>query len=322
MKKILVTGCDGFIASYICEELLNNDYEVFGIDNHSKYKYPYTDHHSRKNFSFILLDILDSLMLKNIMNRFQPDVVIHTAAIIGGIRMFHERQYDIIAENAKMDAGILNASIEAKVKRFIGLSSSMVYENAIDFPSSERDLSIIPPPSSTYGFSKLALEYMIKGAWEQYNLPYTIIRPFNAIGLRENDFMEGKNSHVLPDLISKVLKGQDPLHIFGDGNQIRCYTSAKDIARGIRLAVESKYAINEDFNISTSIATSVLVLAEKIWKKINKDKPFYYVSDEPYKYDVKVRVPNINKAKSLLGFQAEISLEQTIDELIEYMRNK
>ena len=129
-------------------------------------------------------------------------------------------------------------------------------------------------------------------------------------------------SHVLPDIINKILKGQSPLHILGDGRQVRCYTNGKDIARGIRLCLESPAAENEDFNISTSRATTVLELAEIVWNLVNKEEEFSYTSDEPYEYDVQKRIPDVSKAKNILGFEAQISLEDSVNEVLEYMVNK
>ena len=161
---------------------------------------------------------------------------------------------------------------------------------------------------STYGFQKLAVEYFCKGAHEQYGVPYTIIRPFNCVGVGEEDAIgehEVKSgniklmmSHVLPDIINKILKGQDPLHILGTGEQVRCYTNGKDIARGIRLALESDKAVNEDFNISTPVATSVIELAEVVWNILNPGKPFSTVSDKAYEYDVQKRIPNTSDLKN------------------------
>ena len=127
-------------------------------------------------------------------------------------------------------------------------------------------------------------------------------------------------SHVVPDLINKCLKGQDPLHILGSGTQIRHYTNGKDIARGIRMCLESENAINQDFNISTSTSTTVLELANMIWQKINPEKPFRFVSDPPFEYDVERRIPSVRKAKEILGFAAEISLSESLDEVISWMR--
>ena len=205
----------------------------------------------------------------------------------------------------------------------------MVYECAERFPSQEGDQRACPPPRSTYGFQKLACEYFAQGAWEEYQLPYTIIRPFNCVGTGEKRALCDREiasgniklamSHVVPDLVQKIVKGQDPLHILGAGNQIRHYTYGGDLARGIRLCIESDAAVNEDFNLSTPVSTSVLELAEKIWRKINGDKEFRYVSDQPFLYDVQKRVPAVDKAEKLLGFKAETPLDAILDEVIPWI---
>src|SRR6185295_18139170 len=159
-----------------------------------------------------------------------------------------------------------------------------------------------------------------KGAWEQFELPYTIVRPFNRVGIgerravRDTDIMSGNVklalSHVVPDLVLKVLKGQDPLHILGKGDQVRHYTYGGDLAHGIRLAMESPKALNDDFNLSTAASTTVLELAELIWRKVyGPDKPFRYVSDPPFEHDVQLRVPDVQKARDVLGFEAMTTLE-------------
>ena len=127
-------------------------------------------------------------------------------------------------------------------------------------------------------------------------------------------------SHVVPDLVQKVVKGQDPLHILGAGNQVRHYTYGGDLAHGIRLCIEKPEAVNEDFNLSTPTSTTVLELAENIWNRVHKGtKPFRYVSDEPFKYDVQKRVPAVGKAKKLLGFSADTTLDQILDEVMPWI---
>jgi nucleoside-diphosphate-sugar epimerase len=208
----------------------------------------------------------------------------------------------------------------------------MVFENATVFPTPEGEEQKCPPPSSTYGFQKLACEYFARGAWEQYKLPYTICRPFNCVGIGERRAIGDRDipsgnvklamSHVVPDLVQKILKGQDPLHILGSGAQVRCYTYGGDLAKGIVAAMFHKDAVNNDFNLSTPVATSVLELAEVIWKKINGDKPFRYVSDEPFLYDVQKRIPDVSKARRVLGFEATTSLSQMLDEVIPWIREE
>ncbi len=211
------------------------------------------------------------------------------------------------------------------------MSSSMVFENAAKFPSPEGHERECPPPSSTYGFQKLACEYFAQGAWEQYKLPYTIVRPFNCVGIGEQraltdvDVPSGNiklaMSHVVPDLCQKILKGQDPLHILGSGEQVRHYTYGGDLAHGIRLAMESDQAVNEDFNLSTAVSTNVKELAGIIWRKVHGDRPLQLVHDDPFPYDVQKRVPDTAKAKRVLGFDATTGLDEMLDEVIPWVEN-
>jgi nucleoside-diphosphate-sugar epimerase len=128
-------------------------------------------------------------------------------------------------------------------------------------------------------------------------------------------------SHVVPDLVLKVLRGQDPLHLLGDGTQVRCYTYGGDLARGIRLAMESPAAVNEDFNLSTPSSTTVVELAEHIWRKVlGPGRPFTWVSDPPFDHDVQHRVPDVRKARDVLGFEATTSLSNMLDEVIPWIR--
>jgi nucleoside-diphosphate-sugar epimerase len=206
----------------------------------------------------------------------------------------------------------------------------MVFENTTEFPTPEGAQRRCPPPSSTYGFQKLATEYFAQGAWEQYRLPYTIVRPFNCVGigekraLRDRDILSGNvrlaMSHVVPDLVQKILKGQDTLHILGSGIQARHYTYGGDLARGIRIAIEHPAALNDDFNLSTPTRTTVLELAQAIWRKIHGvAKPFRYVSDPAYPYDVQERSPDISKAQNVLTFEATTTLEVILDEVIPWV---
>jgi nucleoside-diphosphate-sugar epimerase len=127
-------------------------------------------------------------------------------------------------------------------------------------------------------------------------------------------------SHVVPDLVQKVLKGQDPLHILGDGRQVRHYTYGGDLAQGIVRAMEHPLALNQDFNLSTAQSTTVLELAEKIWVRGHgPDVPFRYVTDPPYPHDVQRRVPSVDKAREILGFEATTGLDAMLDEVVPWV---
>lgn len=332
--KVLVTGSAGFIGGYLVLELLDHGHEVVGLDNYSKYGEVKRSYNNHPNYRFVEGDAKDVELLKELIS--DCDQVVALAAIIGGISLFHELAYDLLVENERITAATFDAALWAfnnrKLKKINVISSSMVFEGTDTFPTPEGEQLKCPPPYSTYGFQKLACEYFAKGAFEQYKLPYTIIRPFNAVGIGEKraklekEILSGNvklaMSHVVPDLIQKIFKGQDPLYILGKGNQIRHYTYAGDLAEGIRVCIESEKAINDDFNLSTPESTTVLELAELIWKKINGDKQFRYVSDKPFKYDVQKRVPSVEKAMRILGFETKTTLDEALDEVIPWIEEQ
>ncbi|MDE7131971.1 MAG: NAD(P)-dependent oxidoreductase [Lachnospiraceae bacterium] len=329
--KILITGSAGFIAGYLVPELLERGHQIVGVDNYSKYGYVEKSYDRHPNYHIVKGDAKDLNLMKELIE--DCDQVVAIAAMIGGITYFHEYAYDLLAENERIMASTFDAAIWAhqnkRLSKINVLSSSMVYESTNKYPTSEGEQLVCPPPLSTYGFQKLACEYYAKGAWEQYKLPYTVIRPFNCIGVgeqrakNEKEIMSGNvklaMSHVVPDIIQKVYKGQNPLHILGNGEQIRHYTYGGDLAKGIRLCIESDRVYNEDFNLSTGVSTTVIELSEMIWRKINGDIPFCTVSDPAFTYDVQKRVPDVEKAKKVLGFEAKTDLSTALDEIIPWV---
>jgi len=332
--KVLVTGAAGFICGYLIPELLEAGHEVIGVDNFSKYGPTAKSYDRHPRYRLINGDAKDTELLTNLA--MQCDQLVAGAAMIGGISYFHEFAYDLLAENERIIASTFDAAIAALprgLQKINVLSSSMVFESVTTFPTPEGAQLTSPPPRSTYGFQKLACEYFAKGAWEQYQLPYTIIRPFNCVGigerraLRDAEVMSGNvklaMSHVVPDLVQKILRGQDPLHILGDGRQVRHYTYGGDLAKGIRLCVESPAAVNDDFNLSTRESTTVIQLAQVIWRKIHgPDRPLRLTHDIPFDVDVQMRVPDVRKAKAVLGFEARTTLDQMLDEVIPWIRDE
>jgi nucleoside-diphosphate-sugar epimerase len=332
--KALVTGAAGFIAGYLVDELLAHGHEVVGLDNLSKYGRIQKSYEGNPRFRLVEGDAKNAALLKDLLT--DCDHFVAGAALIGGISYFHEFAYDLLAENERITASAFDAAIWAKVNRKLQkitvVSSSMVFESATVFPTPEGHEQACPPPRSSYGFQKLATEYAARAAHRQYGLPYVIVRPFNCVGIGEARAVCEKEiwsgnvrlamSHVVPDLVQKVLKGQDPLHVLGDGNQLRHYTYGGDLARGIRLCMEHPRAVNEDFNLSTAESTTVLELAGKIWKKLRPGKPFRYVSDKPFEHDVQRRVPDTRKAREMLGFEATTTLDEMLDEVIPWIQRQ
>jgi UDP-glucose 4-epimerase len=330
--KTLVSGSAGFIGGYVVEELLRRGHEVVGVDNFSKYGKVAKSYDENPHYRLVEGDARDTDLMSELLR--DCDHFIAGAALIGGISYFHVYAYDLLATNERIIAASCDAAIKAhaagQLQKVTYLSSSMVFESTTTWPSVEGDERRVPPPLSSYGFQKLAVEYFARAAWDQYQLPFTIARPFNCVGIGESRALgdvevDSGNvklamSHVVPDLVQKVLKDQDPLHILGAGDQVRHYTYGGDLARGIVDAVESEQAHNEDFNLSTAESTTVLELAQLIWSKVKgSDVPFRYVSDPGFEHDVQKRVPDVAKAKRVLGFEATTSLSVMLDEVIPWI---
>ncbi len=332
MQKVLVTGSAGFIGGYVVEELLAKGYAVVGVDNFSKYGRVAKSYDDNPNYQLVEGDCRDVELMTDLLK--DCDHFIAGAAMIGGISYFHTYAYDLLATNERIIAASCDAAIAAhrdgRLRKVTYLSSSMVFESADEWPSYEGQQREIPPPLSSYGFQKLAVEYFAKAAWDQYRLPYTLVRPFNCVGIGESralgdqEILSGNvqlaMSHVVPDLVQKVLKGQDPLHIFGSGEQVRHYTYGGDLATGVVSAMEHRDALNEDFNLSTAESTTVRQLAEVIWRKVKgHEVPLRLVHDDPFDYDVQRRVPDTEKAKKILGFEATTPLDTMLDEVIPWI---
>ncbi|MGA9112295.1 MAG: NAD-dependent epimerase/dehydratase family protein [Candidatus Dormiibacterota bacterium] len=334
MSRVLITGSAGFIGGYVVQELLRRGHEVIGVDNLSKYGPVARSYDHAEGFQFVEGDARDVELLTRLLAGC--DHLIAGAAMIGGISYFHAYAYDLLATNERIMAATCDAAIEAHrrhhLQKVTYMSSSMVYESADSWPSEEGQEHRIPPPHSSYGFQKLAVEYFARAAHDQHGLPFTIVRPFNCVGIGEGRALGDVEvpsgnvklamSHVVPDLVQKVLRGQDPLHILGDGTQVRHYTYGGDLAQGIVTAMEHPAALNEDFNLSSAVSTTVLELAQTIWRRVHGEQPpFRCVSDPPYEHDVQHRVPSVEKARRVLGFSATTSLDTMLDEVIPWIEN-
>ncbi len=251
------------------------------------------------------------------------DYVIHLAAIVGGIGNFHKLPYTLSEVNSALYNAVFRAALEREVDRLVYVSSSMVFERATEYPTTEAHVHDCPTPRSAYGFSKLTGEIFCEAIHDEFGLPYTICRPFNAYGPGEVPDNEPGIAHAAPDLIKKVLSGQKPLEIFGTGEQTRTLTHIDDIADGIVTAMKHPAAENEDFNISASEELTIAELAKVIWVECGEDPNEFELKHLPtYKVDVQRRWPSVQKAKDLIGWEAQIDIHDGIARTVEWMRDE
>ncbi len=249
--------------------------------------------------------------------------VIHLAAIVGGIANFHRLPHTLTEVNNALYNSVIRAALDLDIERFVYVSSSMVFERAELFPTPEDYLPNCPVPLSAYGFSKLTGEVYCRAAHEEHGLPFTICRPFNAYGPGEVPDAEPGIAHAVPDLISKVLRGQRPLEIFGSGEQTRTLTHVDDIADGVVTAMDSPAGLNEDFNISASRELTIAEIARIVWEACGEDPDAFALVHLPtFAVDVQRRWPSVEKARRLLGWQARIEVEDGIAATVRWLRER
>jgi UDP-glucose 4-epimerase len=249
--------------------------------------------------------------------------VIHLAAIVGGIANFHKLPHTLTEVNNALYNSVIRATLELDVERFVYVSSSMVFERAELFPTPEDYLPDCPVPRSAYGFSKLTGEVYCRAAHDEHGLPFTICRPFNAYGPGEVPDAEPGIAHAVPDLIAKALAGQRPLEIFGSGEQTRTLTHVEDIADGIVTAMASPAGLCEDFNISASRELTVAEIARIVWEACGREREEFALKHLPtFAVDVQRRWPSVEKARSLLGWEARIDVEDGIAGTVRWLRER
>jgi nucleoside-diphosphate-sugar epimerase len=316
VSRVLVTGGAGMIGGAIVRALLRDpEFEVRVCDEREAPAW------IREGAEVQTADLREGDQARAAVAGVSQ--VIHCAAIVGGIANFHRLPYTLTEVNNALYNGVIGAALAEGVERFVYISSSMVFERASVFPTAEEDLPHCLPPLSAYGFSKLTGEVYCRAAHEQFGLPFTICRPFNAYGPGEHPTDEPGIAHAVPDLIRKVLAGQRPLEIFGSGTQTRTLTHVDDIAAGVVAALRSPAGLNEDFNISAADELTVAEIARLIWEACGEDPDAFALEHLPsFPVDVQRRWPSVEKAKRLLGWEAKIELTDGLAQTVRWLRER
>ncbi len=314
-KRVLVTGGAGFIGHRLVRKLVSLGSKVVVADDLSKGAARNLDEVSGR-IEFTTSNLLDSEAARKAMKNVE--ICFHLAAKIGGIGYFHKTPAESLRDNAIMNFNIWDAARDTETK-IVCLSSSMVFERATVFPTPESAVETTPPPMSGYGFSKLVAEYIARTYHEQYGVNFLIVRPFNAYGPGEMAGEYVGYAHVIPDLIQKTMSGQYPLELLGSGQQTRSYTYVDDLAEAIVCTTE-RYE-NTDFNIGSGVETSVLALAQKIWKLCGRKETFQVKHLPSYTYDVQRRVPDVSKILST-GWRPNVNLDTGLSLTLEWVKRQ
>ncbi|MGH2848351.1 MAG: NAD-dependent epimerase/dehydratase family protein [Thermoleophilaceae bacterium] len=316
MSRVLVTGGAGTIGAAVVRRLLREaGWEVRVSDQREALDW------MRESCEVHSGDLLDAAQARAAADGCTH--VIHLAAIVGGIANFHRLPHTLLEVNNGLYNAVFRAALEQRVERLVYVSSSMVFERATEFPTTEAHLASCPAPRSAYGFSKLAGERYCVALHDEHGLPYTICRPFNAYGPGEMPEDEPGIAHMVPDVTRKVLSGVRPLPIFGSGQQTRTLTHVDDIADGVVTAMGHPAAEKEDFNVSATEERTVAEIARVIWEACGEDPDAFEFEHVPsFEVDVQRRWPSVEKARRLLGWEARIGLREGIAGTVEWLRER
>ncbi|MDH5266440.1 MAG: SDR family oxidoreductase [Candidatus Bathyarchaeota archaeon] len=314
-QRILVTGGAGFIGSHLVDRLLNEGFEVSVIDNLDTGRLENIVHHQgREEFHFVKGDIRDFNLVKETIK--DVDVVFHEAAL-ASVTLSVENPILTNDINVTGTLTLLKASSDLHIKRFIYASSAAVYG---DTPSPQKRENMNLNPTSPYGVSKLAAENYVKIFHKLYGLETVSLRYFNVYGPRQRFDIQCAYGGAITIFTNRLLKNMPPI-IYGDGEQTRDFVYIQDVVEANMLALNSKKAAGEVFNIGTGTNISVNQVVE-ILKEIMNKKNLKNVHADPRPTDIRHGYADISKAKKILGYDPKFSIEEGLTKLVKwYVKN-
>jgi nucleoside-diphosphate-sugar epimerase len=318
--NVLVTGSEGSLMQWTIKHLLEEGHEVMGVDNYGRYDdYDHTRVVDPDRYEFEQADLSDPANANELVDG--ADLVINAAALIYGVKGFHKYPADILSNDVTIHRNILEAAVEHDVERVVYISSSMVYEQD-EPPHHEADVDTSQIPSTDYGLSKVVGERYSRAFATQYDLDFTIWRPFNIITPYEKSEDEAGMSHVFADFLRKiVIEKQNPMEIFGSGEQTRCFTWIDEVADAIATQSTADATRNEAYNLANPEPVTMMELARRIFEK---SKELGYVTGdqlefdhkEIYEDDVKDRIPSVDKAQEHFDWDPQVKLDGALDRCI------
>jgi len=316
MQKALVAGGAGFIGSHLCESLLNDNYEVICIDSLiTGEKDNLKSFERNKNFRFINHNIINSLNLSKI----KIDYIFHLASPASpnkkSARSYINFPLETLLANSQGTYNLLELARENKA-RFLFASSSEVYGDPTVSPQAETYFGNVNPNGirSVYDEGKRFGEAMTMAYVRKFDLDARIVRIFNTYGPK----MRSDDGRVVSNFINQALKGEN-ITVYGNGSQTRSICFVEDMIKGIKSAMFRENLKGEIINLGNPDERTILDLANLI-KKMTNSKSEITFEDLP-EDDPKTRKPDITKAKNLLGWKPEISVEEGIEKTIKYFRN-
>lgn len=323
MTRALITGGAGFIGSHLAEALLARGHHVTIIDDLSTGSLANVQHligHER--FRFAIETIRNEMVLDRLAS--DCDVIFHLAAAVG-VQLIIQNPVHTIETNVMGTEAVLKAALRYRVKVLIA-STSEVYGKSERVPYSEDDDVVLGPTVRNrwaYAASKMVDEFLALAHHREHGLPVVIFRLFNTVGVRQT----GQYGMVVPRFVQQALAGQ-PLTVYGDGQQSRCFCNVLDAVQAIASLAETEAAVGQVFNVGSTEEVTILELAQRTLVLVHaSDAARDQVALVPYAQaytagfeDMLRRVPDISKIRRTVGWQPTIPLDETLQQVIEYYR--
>ncbi len=317
IHQVLVTGGAGFIGSHLCEALIDQGHRVTAIDDLSTGRLENISHlMSNSAFKFVRETILNAQILDRLCS--QSDLVIHLAAAVG-VKLIVENPVHTIKTNVMGSEAVLNTANRYGCKVMLA-SSSEVYGKGARVPFHEDDDCLIGPTTHSrwaYATSKALDEFLSLAYNHQFDLPVVVMRFFNTIGPRQT----GRYGMVVPRFVRQALRNE-PLEVYGDGEQSRCFADVADVVRAILDLMDCEQAAGQVFNIGSTQEITISELAKLVIQLANSQSKIIYLPYEkayaPGFEDMRRRVPSIEKISRYIGFSPQYSLDQSLNRVISY----
>lgn len=311
-KKILLTGGAGFIGTKICG-LLSNNNEILIYDSLNRNSIKNTNLLDQDNVKLIQGDILDFNNVKSVVDKFRPNIVIHLAAV-AGIDTVIKSPVTTMKVNMIGTYNLLEAIKGHKLDRFIDFSTSEVFGSYAYKVDEQHTTNLAPVGEArwTYSVSKLAGEHLAHSYYKEYGIPVVTVRPFNIYGAGQVG--EG----AIHRFVIRAIKNEE-IQIHGDGDQIRSWCYIDDFVDGVMLCLEKKEAIGQSFNIGNPRGTVTISMLAQLIKRIADSKSVIVYVPKTY-VDVELRIPSVEKAKEILGYEPKYDLSLGLEETIRWYR--
>ena len=319
--KILITGGAGFVGSHLADKLIGEGHEITVIDDLSTGRYANVEHlEGNENFRLIIDTVLNEKLMEELIR--DSDRVFHLASAVG-VRLIMEQPVKTI-ETIFHGTDVVLKFCSRYRKRVLIPSTSEVYGKGVSVPFKEEDDLLTGATDKhrwAYACAKTLDEFLAIAHWKETRLPVVVVRLFNTVGPRQT----GQYGMVVPNFVKAALNNE-PINVHGDGTQARCFGHVHDVVEGLTRAIENPACFGQVINFGNDEEITIKGLAEKAIEMTESKSEIRYLSyDEVYGEgfeDMQRRVPSLEKAKRLVGYQPTRSLEDIINDVAEQFRNE